>query len=163
GCFRLLRACLVRRALLAAENLALRQQLALLRQSAPRPRFRTRDRRFWVALCRWFSTWRCWLAVAQPATVLRWHRQGFRLFWRWTSGGRLPGRPSLAREVRALLRRMARENPTWGAPRIAAELRLLGHAVATATVSRYLPQGRRPPSPTWKTFLRNHAGCLASV
>jgi putative transposase len=163
GCFLLLRTCLLGRALLAAENLALRQQLALLQRSAPRPRFRLYDRLFWVALCRCFGVWRSWLAVAQPATVLRWHREGFRLFWRWKSRGRPPGRPSLDREVRALLRRMARENPTWGAPRIAAELRLLGHEVATSTVSKYLPAGRRPPSQTWRTFLRNHAGCLASV
>src|SRR5262249_20652420 len=74
-----------------------------------------------------------------------------------------PGRPALDCDVLALLRRMARENPTWGAPRIAAELRLLGHDVATSTVSKYLPAGRRPPSQTWKTFLRNHAGALASL
>jgi transposase InsO family protein len=154
---------LVRRALLAAENLALRQQLSLLQRSAPRPRFRLRDRLLWVALCRCFDAWRSWLAVAQPATALRWHRQGFGRFWKWRSRGRLPGRPSLDREVRALVRRMARENPTWGAPRIAAELRLLGHDVATSTVSKYLPAGRRPPSQTWKMFLRNHAGSLASV
>src|SRR5262249_12597310 len=163
GCFLLLRACLVHRALLAAENLALRQQLALLQRSAPRPRFGLRDRLFWVALCRCFGAWRSWLAVAQAATVRRWHRHGLRLFWRCESGGRPPGRPSLARAVRALLRRMARENPTWGAPRIAAELRLLGHDVATSTVSKYLPAGRWPPSPTWKTFLHNHVGSLASV
>jgi putative transposase len=136
--------------------------LALLQRSAPRPLFRLRDRLFWVALCRCFGAWRPWLAVAQPETVFRWHRRGFRLFWRWKSRGP-PGRPPLARAVRALLQRMARENPTWGAPRIAAELRLLGHDVAASTVSKYLPARRRPPSPTWKTFLRNHAGALASV
>ncbi len=94
--------------------------------------------------------------------MVRWHRRGFRVYWRRKSRGR-PGRPALAAEVRWLIRQIARENPTWSAPRIASELRLLGHAVADSTAAKYLPQRPRPPSQTWQTFLKNHAGCLASV
>ncbi len=156
------RALLAGRAALAAENRALRQLINVLRRSVRRPRLRQRDRLFWVLLSRRFCNWRSWLAIIEPETVIAWHRLGFRLYWRWKSRGGKPGRPSLSAEVRHLIRRMARENPTWGAPRITSELRLLGHAVAESTVSKYLPTGRQPPSQTWRTFLHNHAGCLVS-
>jgi transposase InsO family protein len=135
----------------------------IVSSTKPRPRLRWRDRLFWVVLARLFSGWRDWLKVIQPETVLRWHRAGFRLFWRWKSGGGKPGRPTIPQEVIRLIRRMARENATWGAPRIQAELRLLGHEVAESTVAKYLPRGRKPPSPNWRTFLRNHVGVLASI
>ena len=156
------RALLVERAALAAENLALRQQINVLRRSVRQPRLRQRDRLFWVWLSGWFAGWRSWLTIVQPETVLGWHRLGFRLYWRWKSRAGKPGRPGVAAEIRRLIRRMARDNPTWGAPRITSELRLLGHPVAESTVSKYLPKGRKPPSQTWKTFLQNHAGCLVS-
>jgi transposase InsO family protein len=117
---------------------------------------------FWA----WLS--RCWagskdaLLIVTPATVVGWHRQGFRLYWRWKSRGR-PGRPRIDPAVRRLIRRMSRENPVWGAPRIQAELRLLGHDVAASTVDKYMGRRTRPPSPTWRSFLANHADCLASV
>jgi transposase InsO family protein len=149
--------------MLVAENLALRQQLAVLLRDKPKPRLRLCDRLFWIVLSRWFAAWRDWLAIVQPATVIAWHRRGFRLFWRWKSGGGTSGRPKLAREVIALIRRMANEKLTWGAPRIRAELHLLGHDVAESTVAKYMPKGRKPPSQTWKTFLKNHADCLASM
>ena len=161
--WRFVRAFLVRRAVLVAENLALRQQLAVLLRDKPKPRLRLRDRLFWVVLSRWFAAWRDWLAIVQPATVIAWYRRGFRLFWRCKSSRSTPGRPKLAREVITLIRRMAKENVTWGAPRIRAELRLLGHDVAESTVAKYMPTRRRPPSQTWRAFLRNHAGCLASM
>ncbi len=151
------------RAVLAAENLALRQQLAVLVRSRPRPRLTWRDRLFWVWLSRLFSRWRDWLNIVEPETVVRWHRAGFRLFWRWKSSGGKPGRAAIPRAVIALIQRMANENPTWGAPRIRAELHLLGHDVAESTVAKYMPRRRKPPSQTWKTFLYNHVGCLASV
>jgi transposase InsO family protein len=157
-----LRCLLLPRAALAAENLALRQQLAVLLHKQPRPKLCDRDRRYWVRLSSWSSGWRDWLVLVKPETVVRWHRRGFRAFWRRKSPGR-PGRPTIPREVIALIRRMARENATRGAPRIRAELHLLGHDVAGSTVAKYLPRGRKPPSQTWKTFLRNHVGCLASV
>jgi putative transposase len=161
--FCLARGLFVSRAALLAENLALRQQLALLQRDKPRPRLRWRDRLFWVWLARLFSGWRDWLTIVRPETVLRWHRAGFRLFWRWKSGGGKPGRPTIPKEVIRLIRQMARENVTWGAPRIQAELRLLGHEIAESTVAKYLPKGRKPPSQNWRTFLRNHVGVLASI
>jgi transposase InsO family protein len=150
------------RAALAAENLALRQQLAVLQRSSPRPRLKDRDRRFWLWL-RWlWSGWRSALVIVSPATVIRWHRLGFRYYWRWKSRGR-PGRPVLALEVRRLISRLSLDNPFWGSPRIQAELRLLGHDVAKSTVEKYMVRGPKPPSQNWRTFLKNHAGCLASI
>jgi putative transposase len=159
----LLRLLLLPRSQLVLENLALRQQLAVLCRRRPRPNLRRRDRLFWVGLSWLYSGWRSALVLVQPDTVARWHRQGFRLWWRWRSRAKRVGRPPLAREIQTLIRLMARDNPTWGTPRIQAELRLLGHEVAEATVAKYRPRHRKPPSQTWKTFLRNHAGTLASM
>src|SRR5262245_35400621 len=129
-CF--LRLCLHPSPALAAENLFLRKQLALYqeRQSTPRrPTQATRVALGWLA--RWFD-WRQALVIVQPATLIRWHRQGFRLFWRWKS---TPGRPPVPPDLQALIRRMARENPTWGEERIANELLLkLGLRVSPRTV-----------------------------
>jgi putative transposase len=161
GC--LVRILLLSRHQLALENLALRQQLAVLSQQRKRPPLRRRDRLFWVVLSWLYTDWRSALVLVQPDTVVRWHQQGFRLFWRWKSRTKRVGRPPLDEEIIALIRRMARENPTWGSPRIQAELRLLGHDVAEATVAKYRPRHRKPPSPTWKAFLRNHVGTLASM
>ncbi len=147
---------------LVLENLALRQQLAALHHSNPRPKLRNRDRAFWTLLSRWWPEWRSALLIVSPATVVRWHRQGFRWYWRWKSRGR-PGRPPLDPEVRRLIRRMSVENALWGAPRIQAELHLLGHDVAESTVARYMVRHQKPPSPTWRSFLANHVDCLASV
>jgi putative transposase len=158
----LIRGLVANRASLAFENLALRQQLAVLRRSVRRPRLRRRDRLFWTLLPRWWAGWQEALRIVSPATVIRWHRQGFRLYWRWKSPGK-PGRPAVAADVRRLIRQMADENVTWGAPRIASELRLLGHDVADSTVAKYMPKRSKPPSQTWKTFLKNHVGCLASI
>src|SRR5262245_11470270 len=155
------RAALADRAALAAENLALRQQLAVLSWTAPRPRLQARDRCFWVVLSWLFAGWPSWLVIVQPETVVRWHKEGFRLFWRWKSARR--GRPRISAEVRGLIRRMCRENATWGAPRIASELRLLGYTVAESTVAKYMHRPRRPPSQSWRAFLNNHIGSLASV
>jgi len=150
------------RASLAAENLALRQQLLVLHRSVKRPEVRPSDRIFWSWLSRVWSGWRSALLIVQPATVVHWHRQGFRLYWRWKSR-RKPGRPKVDREVRDLIRRMSRENTTWGAPRIVSELLLLGHAVAESTVAKYMVRQPKPPSQTWRTFLENHAGQTASI
>jgi putative transposase len=160
--FQVCHALVANRRALAAENLALRQQIGVLRRSVPRPRLRPGDRLFWVWLSHWFRDWRCWLAIVKPETVISWHRQGFRLYWHWRSRGPGPGRPPISPEIRQLIRRMARDNPNWGAPRITSELRLLGHALAESTVSKYLPKGRRPPAQTWQTFLKNHTRVLAS-
>jgi putative transposase len=111
---------------LAVENAALRHQLAVLQRSGRRPRLRRWDRVFWVWLSRLWEGWRTALVIVQPATVLAWHRQGFRLYWRWKSTPNPIGRPRLKAELRQLIQRMARENPTWGRRRIQAELALLG-------------------------------------
>ena len=157
------RGLLAERAGLALENLALRQQLAVLRQSVKRPRVRGRDRIFWVWLSRLWKHWRGCLVLVQPETVIAWHRKGFRLYWRWKSRSKTPGRPKVEREIRDLIRRMSQENPTWGAPRIQSELTLLGYDVAESTVSKYMVREKKPPSQTWRTFIDNHVECLASI
>jgi len=150
------------RAVLMAENLALRQQLIVFQRSAKHPKLRRRDRIFWVWLSRLWSAWRSALLIVQPATVVQWHRQGFRLYWRWKSRKK-PGRPTVDRKIRDLIRRMSRENPTWGAPRILSELLLLGYDVAKSTVAKYMVRQPKPPSQTWRAFLANHAGQIAAV
>jgi putative transposase len=146
---------------LALENLALRQQLAVLKEKNPRPRLSRADRVFWLFLSKYWTEWRETLHIVQPATVIRWHRQGFRYYWGWKSRRR--GRPCIERELRKLIREMSRENPLWGAPRIHGELLKLGLEVSQATVSKYMIRRRKPPSQSWKTFLNNHASELVSL
>jgi transposase InsO family protein len=100
--------------------------------------------------------------VVKPDTVVRWHRAGFRAYWRWKSRKRA-GRPRIDRDLRQLIQRMSQENPLWGASRIHGELLMLGFEVAQSTVSRYMVRGRTPPSQSWKTFLRNHAEAIAAI
>jgi len=148
---------------LAAENLALRQQLAVLQRQSKRPRLKKRDRIFWVWLSRFWKNWRSVLVIVQPATVVSWHRKGFKLYWRWKSRAKKPGRPPIWREIRNLVRRMCRENPTWGAPRIHSELCLLGYDVSETTVDNYMIRDRKPPSPTWRTFLDHHLQGIVAI
>jgi hypothetical protein len=136
GVWAFVRALLGNSAAVALENVALRQQLAVLQRSVGRPRLRCRDRLFWVGLSQLWAAWRASLLIVQPATVLAWHRKGFQLYWRWKSRRRSAGRPPLELELRTLIRRMARENPTWGRRRIHAELRFLGYEVAELTVCK---------------------------
>ncbi len=150
------RAMLVSRSRLAMENVALRQQLAVYKQSGKRPKLRPRDRIFWVCMSRLWSSWRSALCMVQPDTVIGWHRQGFKLFWRWKSRNGKPGRPRIPQDICELIWRMSRENPGWGAPRICSELLLLGYDVAERTVAKYMVRTRQPPSQTWRTFLANH-------
>jgi hypothetical protein len=140
-----LRSAVRSRADLMLENLALRQQLAAFAHSGRRPRIGATDRLFWMMLRRLWSRWLDVLVFVKPETVIRWHRVGFRFYWTWRSRRRKPGRPPTDRGIRDLIQRMATENPTWGAPRIHGELRLLGFEVSERTVSRYLP--RRRPRP----------------
>ena len=155
----LFRALFRNRSRLALKNLALRQQLAAVHRKAKRPRLRTVDRAFWVSLARVWDEWRSALILVRPETVLRWHRQGFRYFWRWKSRGR----PCVSPDLIRLIRRMSQENPLWGAPRIRSELLLLGYDVAEATVGKYMTRrNKRPPSQTWRTFLRNHLRTTAA-
>jgi putative transposase len=158
-----LRALLRSRTALVVENLALRQQLVVLRRSVRRPRLRRRDRVFWIGLSQFWGGWRGAIILVQPATVVTWHRQGFRLYWRWKSRGGKLGRPTVEREIRDLVRCMSRENPLWGAPRIQAELQLLGLDAAESTVAKYMARTNKPPSPNWRTFLNNHMADLAAI
>jgi transposase InsO family protein len=148
------RSALMSRRDLALENLALRQQLAVYKERHPRPRLTDADRRFWVLLSRIWRGWRATLHIVQPDTVVRWHRQGFRCYWRWKSRKR--GRPAIDPEAIQLIRRMCRANPLWGAPRIHGELLKLGIEVCETTVAKYMIKRRSPPSQAWKTFLENH-------
>jgi hypothetical protein len=100
--------------------------------------------------------------IFKPETLLRWHRIGFRLFWRWKSRRRV-GRPAVSADIRSLVRRISRENPLWGAPRIHGELLKLGIEIAQSTVAKYMERRRGPPSQGWKTFLRNHAPDIAAI
>ena len=151
------------RARLEAENLVLRQQVIVLsRKSASRVRFRNPDRLIFVWLYRFFPSILNAITVVKPETVIRWHRYGFRAYWRWKSR-RSVGRPRIDREIRDLIRRMGKENPLWGTPRIHAELLMLGIEVAQSTVTRYMTRRQRPPSQSWKTFLRNHGAGIASI
>ena len=152
------------RAALQLENLALRHQIGVLqRSSRKRPKLTLVDRLLWVWLSRIWSGWRPALAIVRPETVVAWHRKGFRLFWTWKVRHGQLGRPVISREVRDLIRKMCRENPCWGAPRIHGELRKLGIDIGESSVSKYMVRNRKPPSQTWRTFLENHAQQLVSI
>ncbi len=152
------------RTALALEVFALRHQLVVLRRQAPaRLRLKRVDRLVWVALSRVWASWRGAVQIVSPETVVRWHRRGFALYWRWKSRPRGVGRPRLSADLRALIRTMQAANPTWGAPRIHGELRKLGIEIAQSTVARYLRRRPRPPSQTWRTFLANHVSQIASI
>ena len=157
-----LRAFFASRAVLAAENLMLRQLLIALQRSVPRLKLRRTDRILLCWLSRLWTGWRSALLIVQPGTVVRWHRQGFKLYWSWKSRKK-SGRPKIDAEVRNLIRRMCQENPTWGAPRILSELALLGHNVAESTVAEYMVHRPKLPSQNWRTFLKNHVGQIAAV
>ncbi len=148
---------------LEVENLFLRHQLNIaLRRAPQRPRLRAGDRALMVWMTRMSPSLIGLTRVVQPATILRWHRCGFRAYWRWKSRAR-PGRPRVERELRSLIRRMSEDNPLWGAPRIHGELLKLGFKLAESTVSKYMMRRRGPPSQTWRTFLRNHAEAIAAI
>jgi putative transposase len=145
------------------ENLALRHQIAVYQQTVHRPRLRPSDRLFWAWLSRLWTGWQEVLAVVQPRTILAWQHQRFRDHWRGLSQRGKPGRPAIAQEVRTLIRDMWRANPTWGAPRIVGKLRKLGIDIAKSTVETYRVRPRRPSSPRWKTFLKNHMQELVAL
>jgi putative transposase len=152
------------RTALQLENLALRHQIGVLQRSArKRPRLYASDRLLWVWLCRVWTDWRSALVIVKPATVVAWHRQAFRLFWTGKIRRGKRGRPAVSRETRDLIRRMSREDPLWGAPRIHGELLKLGIDIGETSVSKYLVRSRKPPSQTWRTFLENHLLSLVSV
>jgi hypothetical protein len=149
---------------LAAENAALRHQLTVLRRKVRgRVQLTSSDRWFFIQLYRWFPSVLRAITIIQPETLVRWHRAGFRQFWRWKSRS-LGGRPQIDGDLRALIRRMSVENPLWGAPRIHGELLKLGFEVAQSSVAKYMvTRGGGTPSQGWSTFLRNHAPDIAAM
>jgi transposase InsO family protein len=151
------------RASLEAEIVALRHQLNILRRKSPkRPILGNIDRLIFARLYGLAPGVLSALAIVSPETVIRWHRAGFRSYWRWRSRSR-GGRPKTPPDVRHLIRDISVANPLWGAPRIHGELLKLGIDVGQTTVAKYMARGRRPPSQGWKTFLRNHADGIASM
>ena len=148
---------------LAAENAALRHQLIVLRRRLPgRVRLTNHDRWFFIQLYRWFPSILKVLTIIRPETLVRWHRAGFRSYWRWKSRS-LGGRPQIDSDLRTLIRRMSVENSLWGAPRIHGELLKLGFAVAQSSVAKYMVKQRGAPSQGWRTFLRNQAPDIAAM
>jgi transposase InsO family protein len=148
---------------LQTENALLRHQVDILRRRAPkRVQISRADRMIIKLFLRLWPRSARFISIVHPKTVVRWHREGFRLYWRWKSRNR-SGRPRVSSEIRTLVRKMSSDNPLWGAPRIHGEILKLGFKVSQATVSRHMP--RRPPNPdqTWKTFLRNHMDCMAAI
>jgi putative transposase len=151
---------------LLLENLALRQQLAVLKQRHSQPRFAAPDRLFWAMLRRFWCGWKQALILVQPETVVRWHRAGFKLYWTWLSRHRAPvGRRCISRDLRELIFRMVTENPAWGAPRIHGELKMLGFDISERTVLRWMRKAPRGPESAnrWATFLSNHRETIAAM
>ena len=148
---------------LEAENAALRHQLIVLRRKVRgRVRLTDGDRLFFIQLYRWFPTILNAITIVRPETLVRWHRAGFRRYWRWKSHS-LGGRPQIDADLRALIRRMSVDNPLWGAPRIHGELLKLGFEVAQSSVAKYMVKRRGPPSPGWRAFLCSHAPDIAAM
>src|SRR5882762_3108554 len=151
---------------LLLENLALRQQLAVLKRRHPRPRLLAFDKFFWVLARRFWSGWKQALIVVSPETVVRWHRSGFALYWRAISKARrIVGRKRISKEAKDLIFQMVAENSSWGPPRIHGELLMLGFDVSERTVSRWMTRAPRDPEQAkrWLAFLRNHREAIAAM
>ncbi len=151
------------RTALQIENLALRHQPGVYHRTRRRPRIRTRDRIFWSWLSRIWSDWRESLVIDQPERVIAWRRRRFRDYWVRLSRTGKPGRPAVPREIRDLIRRMSTANPLWGAPRIVGELAKIGIHLPKSTVAKYMVRQRKPPSATWRAFLKNHVKEIIAV
>jgi putative transposase len=151
------------RAALHVEIPALRHQLGVLQRSVKRPKLTAPDRFFWACLSKVWTDWRSALVIVKPETVIAWHRRGFRLLWTWKVRQGQHGRPPVPRETRELIRKMSRENPLWGAPRIHGELLKVGIDIGATSVSKYVVRHRKPPSQTWRMFLESHIKQLVSV
>ena len=148
---------------LQLEVLALRHQLAVNQRTVARPRTRREDRLLWSLLSRHWTGWREALVLVRPETVVRWRRRRFRDHWRRLSRRGTPGRPTVPAELRCLIQRMSSANPLWGAPRVEAELRMLGIEVARTTVAKYMVRHCRSPSPSWRSLLQDHLDELIAV
>ncbi len=151
------------KAILQAENLALRHQLCVLHRSTKRPKLKPADRVLWSMLTRVWSDWKDALVFVKPETVIRWQRKRFKAHWTKLSKCGEPGRPKIPEEVRELIRTMSRMNPTWGSPHIVGELAKLGITVWPSTVKKYMVKADKPPSQTWRILLKNHAREMVSI
>ena len=142
---------------LTAKNLALYQQLIVMNRTIKRPQIKTKDCLFWIILYLFWNNWQESLIILKPETVVGWHKKSFRLFWKWKSRPKSPGRPRISKETRNLIHKMAMANPLLGAPRIHGELLKLGIEISERTVSSLMPKHpRKPSSQTWRSFLKNH-------
>jgi len=141
---------------LQLEIAALHHQLSLYQRALRRPAIASSDRLLWSVLARLWRGWRGALVIVQPRTVILWQRKRFRDYWRGLSRGDYRGRPAISLELRHLIRRMWQANPTWGSPRIVAELQKLGIHIAKSTVEKYRPKLHKPTSASWCTFLKQH-------
>jgi transposase InsO family protein len=151
---------------LLLENLVLRQQLAVLKQRHPQPRIAAPDKLFWVIMRRVWPGWKRALILVQPETVVRWHKTGFKLYWTWLSRRRnRRGRKCVSKGLRQLIFRMVADNPTWGAPRVHGELKMLGFEISERTVLRWMRKAPRSPEPAkrWAAFLSNHREAIAAM
>lgn len=158
--------CFLSRRDLVLENLALRQQLAVLAAKHPAPRLATPDRLFWIALRRFWTGWKRSLVIVQPETIVRWLRAGFKAYWKWISRRcARSGMKPTPKAFRELIIRMVAESPPWGAPRIHGELKMLGYEISEWTVLRLMRKARRNPEPgkRWATFLSNHREAIAAM
>ena len=152
---------------LTVENLALRQQLSVLKRKHPRPKIEPFDKLFWILARRFWSRWKEMLVLVQPETVARWHRAGFKAYWAMLCKARkaVGGGRRISKEIRELIFQMVAENPTWGAPHIHGELLMLGFEVSETSVSRWMRRAPRRPEPAerWLVFLRNHREAIAAM
>jgi len=161
--FGMLRAALIDRQRLMLENAVLRQQILVLKRSVSRPRIEDSDRAFFVLMHRLLADWKSSLLIVKPETLIRWHRKGVAWYWTRTSRTTKRGAPAIGWKLARLICRISVENVTWGAPRIRAELVLLGHEVAQSTVEKYMAKRRDPEKgQRWSTFLRNHMKVTAA-
>jgi putative transposase len=151
------------RAALHLQNLAPRHQLGVLRRSVKRSRLTASDRFSWAWLSELWSGYRIVLIIVKLETVIAWHRRSFRLFWTWKFRYRQPGRPRVSEDIRALIRKMRRDNPLWGAPRIHGELLKPGIEIGETSVGKSMVRFLKPPSRTWRTLFENHVKTMISV
>jgi len=159
----LIRGLLKSRVSLHIEILALRHQLAVYQRTCNRPRVKPADRILWSCLSRFWSGWKDVLVFVKPRTVIDWRKRKFQAYWTRLSRSGKPGRPKVPIEIRNLIRKMSKANPTWGTPRIIGELKKIGIHVSRSTVDKYRTKQRKPPSQTWKAFLKNHVEDLFSI
>ena len=148
---------------LVLENLALRHQLLVYQRNHKKLRLNNNDRAIWVLLSKFLKNWKDVLVIVKPKTVIRWHRKGFKLYWRWKSRNKRIGKKGNDPDIIKWIMQISEENPLWGAPRIHGELLKIGIEVSESTVQRYMVKHKKPPSQTWRTFLENHVKDLILV